>query len=279
MARKAPTTDGRQDKRDGRRPFWRRRWVVITGGLFLLFLIVAVLSGDPEQAADDRAARGDDTTVAPTATPTPTPDPAVAARAEATSLVGDEDYLAAIAVLDDAGLVEAAERVRRRGTRALLATARRAIDRGRYEVAKAYALDARQLGRTAAVRSVLASANAGIARERAEARERRRLARIARDLRTCTAVEKDTVRVGAGIPAGCATYAAELEARRAAREAELQAQEAEESAGAGCAPGYSPCIPPYPPDLNCPEVGPVTVTGSDPHGLDADNDGVACGGD
>ena len=44
-----------------------------------------------------------------------------------------------------------------------------------------------------------------------------------------------------------------------------------------CAPGYSPCIPPYPPDLNCPDIGqPVKVTGSDPHGLDRDGDGIAC---
>jgi hypothetical protein len=44
-----------------------------------------------------------------------------------------------------------------------------------------------------------------------------------------------------------------------------------------CAEGYDPCVPPYPPDVDCPDVdGPVTVTGSDPHGLDADNDGVAC---
>jgi endonuclease YncB( thermonuclease family) len=44
-----------------------------------------------------------------------------------------------------------------------------------------------------------------------------------------------------------------------------------------CAPGYSPCIRPYPPDLDCPDIGrPVQVTGSDPHGLDRDGDGVAC---
>jgi endonuclease YncB( thermonuclease family) len=47
--------------------------------------------------------------------------------------------------------------------------------------------------------------------------------------------------------------------------------------GSGCASGYSPCIPSYPPDLDCADVdGPIYVTGSDPHGLDADNDGVAC---
>ncbi|HSE46321.1 MAG TPA: thermonuclease family protein [Gemmatimonadales bacterium] len=44
-----------------------------------------------------------------------------------------------------------------------------------------------------------------------------------------------------------------------------------------CAAGYSPCIPPYPPDLDCGDVdGPIAVTGSDPHGLDADGDGLAC---
>jgi endonuclease YncB( thermonuclease family) len=47
--------------------------------------------------------------------------------------------------------------------------------------------------------------------------------------------------------------------------------------GGACAPGYSPCVPPYPPDADCADVnGPITVTGSDPHGLDADGDGVAC---
>lgn len=47
--------------------------------------------------------------------------------------------------------------------------------------------------------------------------------------------------------------------------------------GSSCAPGYSPCVPPYPPDLDCADVGgPINVTGSDPHGLDGDGDGVAC---
>lgn len=47
--------------------------------------------------------------------------------------------------------------------------------------------------------------------------------------------------------------------------------------GAGACGGYSPCLPSYPPDLDCPDVnGPITVTGADPHGLDGDGDGVAC---
>ena len=38
------------------------------------------------------------------------------------------------------------------------------------------------------------------------------------------------------------------------------------------------CIPPYPPDLNCPDVPykNFKVTGSDPHGFDRDNDGIGC---
>ncbi|HYH48703.1 MAG TPA: HNH endonuclease family protein, partial [Acidimicrobiia bacterium] len=44
-----------------------------------------------------------------------------------------------------------------------------------------------------------------------------------------------------------------------------------------CAPGYSPCVPPPPPDLDCADLdGPIYVTGSDPHHLDADGDGVGC---
>ncbi len=52
----------------------------------------------------------------------------------------------------------------------------------------------------------------------------------------------------------------------------------EEAAPAGnCDPNYDPCVPPFPPDVDCAEVdGPVTVKGDDPHGLDRDGDGSAC---
>jgi micrococcal nuclease len=44
-----------------------------------------------------------------------------------------------------------------------------------------------------------------------------------------------------------------------------------------CEPGYDPCVPPYPPDVDCADVdGPITVTGSDPHGLDGNDDGTGC---
>lgn len=54
--------------------------------------------------------------------------------------------------------------------------------------------------------------------------------------------------------------------------------------GGACTPGYSPSLPPAS-DYDCaggsgngPEYvyGTVIVTGSDPYGLDADNDGVGC---
>lgn len=54
---------------------------------------------------------------------------------------------------------------------------------------------------------------------------------------------------------------------------------ADTGGGGNCDPSYSPCVPLYPPDLDCADTGPVTVHGSDPHGLDADGDGLACGGD
>jgi hypothetical protein len=51
-----------------------------------------------------------------------------------------------------------------------------------------------------------------------------------------------------------------------------------------CTPGYKPCLKPAS-DYDCaggsgdgPKYvsGPVTVTGSDPYGLDSDNDGIGC---
>jgi endonuclease YncB( thermonuclease family) len=48
-------------------------------------------------------------------------------------------------------------------------------------------------------------------------------------------------------------------------------------AGSGCESGYSPCVPTYPPDVDCADLnGTVAVTGSDRHGLDANGDGAGC---
>lgn len=60
-------------------------------------------------------------------------------------------------------------------------------------------------------------------------------------------------------------------------EPEPEAPVQEEPAATGCDPNYTPCIPAFPPDLDCGEIGiTVQVTGSDPHGLDRDSDGVGC---
>jgi hypothetical protein len=61
---------------------------------------------------------------------------------------------------------------------------------------------------------------------------------------------------------------------RKAVDGDHYARAIEVAAASACHPNYSGCVPAYPPDVNCPEVaGPVQVTGSDPHGLDRDNDG------
>lgn len=47
--------------------------------------------------------------------------------------------------------------------------------------------------------------------------------------------------------------------------------------GGGCDPGYDPCVPPSTTDLDCGDVdGPIRVLGDDPHGFDADGDGIGC---
>ncbi len=47
--------------------------------------------------------------------------------------------------------------------------------------------------------------------------------------------------------------------------------------GRACDPNYDPCVPPYPPDLDCSDVnGPIRVLGNDPDGFDADGDGIGC---
>ncbi len=54
-------------------------------------------------------------------------------------------------------------------------------------------------------------------------------------------------------------------------------QESEAPPERSCEAGYSPCVPVFPPDLDCGDLdGPYRVTGDDPHGLDGDGDGVAC---
>ena len=82
-----PEGGGRQ------RPWWRRTWVHVTGGILLLFLIVGAIGADPQDPANRATKAG----AAPTATPTPspTPDAVAEARARANDLVQDRNYLSA----------------------------------------------------------------------------------------------------------------------------------------------------------------------------------------
>lgn len=62
-----------------------------------------------------------------------------------------------------------------------------------------------------------------------------------------------------------------------AKQPQSRPQPEPQTGGGRCEPGYDPCVPPYPPDVDCSDVdGPIRVSGSDPHGLDADGDGSAC---
>ena len=89
-------------------------------------------------------------------------------------------------------------------------------------------------------------------------------------------------------PAGCATYAGDLIARRQARAA---AEAQEQLPSSDCDPNYEgACLKPDSPDYDCeggsgdgPDyTGPVQRIGDDPYdldlGLDRDGDGAACEG-
>lgn len=217
----------------------RRAWFWVA----LAILLLGVIGAAMDDSSDDPPAGAVAAASSPTPTPTPTPTPAPT--------------------------VEPA-----REARSLYRRARTALRSGHYETARKLATESRRLHSTAATRTVLAGAQGGIARQHAAARERRRLARIARDQRTCSAGEKAAVRDGSGVPPGCATYAADLAARRAAQ--------AESSK---CDPNYEgACLNPDSPDYDCrggsgdgPDyTGPVRSVGSDPFGLDRDGDGLAC---
>jgi hypothetical protein len=217
----------------------RAAWIWIA----LAVLLLGIIGAATDDNSDDPPAGAVAAAPSPTRTPSPVP------------------------TLDTA-------RLHRSEARALYRRARSALRSGHYETARKLATRSRQLHATAAARTVLARARAGIARQEAAARERRRLARIAHDQRTCSSSEKTAVRGGDGVPPGCATYAADLQSRRPA-----QAESAK------CDPNYEgACLNPDSPDYDCrggsgngPDyTGPVRSVGSDPFDLDRDGDGLAC---
>ena len=65
--------------------------------------------------------------------------------------------------------------------------------------------------------------------------------------------------------------------RRRAQERALAGSRPENDPGDDCAEGYDPCVPIYPPDVDCADLsGPYNVSPPDPHRLDPDGDGRAC---
>lgn len=110
-------------------------------------------------------------------------------------------------------------------------------------------------------------ADAAVERERARERKRAKARKRARERAREKARERERRR----------ERRREEERQRREREARPPSPAPEEEPAGDCDPSYNPCVPSYPPDLDCDEVdGPVTVTGGDPHRLDADNDGEGC---
>lgn len=216
-----------------------RAWIWIAAAILLLGIIGAAI----DDSSDDSPAGASAAAPSPSRTPSPTPTAAPTA--------------------------DAAQRAR-----TLYRRARTALRGGHFVTARRLATQSHRLHSTAATRTVLARARAGIAKQKAAERERQRLARIAHDQRTCSSSEKAAVRDGNGAPPGCATYAADLATRRAAK-----------AETAKCDPNYEgACLNPDSPDYDCaggsgdgPDyTGPVRSVGSDPFDLDRDGDGLAC---
>jgi hypothetical protein len=245
--------------RTGARRHAAGRWTLVA-----VALCVASCGGGSRSSNDN----GEAALTGTSAAATPTTDPVVAARAKGRRLAKAGKYTAAVAAYESAELHGDAARVRRQGARALTRSARRALAGGRYTTARRLALQSTRLRKTTAARTVLADAGTRIAAAKVAERERRRLAAIARDQRTCSSSEKSMVREGGGTPAGCATYAARREAT-----------------GSDCDPNYTgACLKPDSYDYDCaggsgdgPDyTGPVQVVGDDPYDLDRDGDGYAC---
>lgn len=147
-----------------------------------------------------------------------------------------------------------------------MADAQEAVDNDQY--ARAIAIGA-ALGEADQVRGRIANRLARRARSALRGENRQRASRLLRQAATYA----ETQAVASAQSALRAAQAAAATARERAQAPPPPPPPAAPS----CDPGYSGCVPPFPPDVDCADVaGPVQVTGSDPHGLDRDRDGVAC---
>lgn len=221
-----------------RLPHWGQYTIVVAAALLIFALLTSGGSDDETDTAATETVTV--TSPAPPAATTTTEPPETLEDAQ--DVVEDNEYAKAIAI---AAVLDQEEVIRRRIANQLARRATAAVRAGNRSRASFLLQQANRYPSTSAVTH--ARATYAVARQRAADRAQARRA-----------------------------AAAQAEAQRDAEEAAAAAPEPEPSSG-DCDPGYSGCVPAYPPDVNCPEVdGPVQVTGNDPHGLDRDGDGVAC---
>lgn len=218
------------------RPWWQ--WVLL--GLVGVLVLGAIFGND------DSSNTATVTKTVTVAQPPPNTDTLAAepvdTLADAREAVDDDEYARAVAIATALGAAEE-DAIRRRIANRLGRRALSAVRAGDRRTAGSLLRRAAGYPRT----QQLTQARASYRTAKARASERARARRLA------------------------------AEQRRQAEAQRRRDEEAAEQAEPDCDPGYSPCVPAYPPDVNCPEVdGPVQVTGSDPHGLDRDGDGVAC---
>ena len=223
-----------------RLPQWGQYTIVVVGALLVFALLT---SGGGDDEADPAATKTVTVTTpaSPATTTTTTSEPAET-LADAQNAVEDNEYAKAIAIAATLGQKEV---IRRRIANQIARRATAAVRAGNRSRASFLLQQANKYPSTTAVAQ--ARSTYAVAKQRAADRAQARRA-----------------------------AAAQAEAERKAEEAAAAAPDPAPSGG-DCDPGYSGCVPAYPPDVNCPDVdGPVQVTGSDPHGLDRDGDGVAC---
>jgi hypothetical protein len=223
-----------------KRPWWQ--WVLAG---FVGLLILGAVVGDDDEDTATMTSTVTVTQPASSATTTTTTESAESIT-DAREAVDDGDYARAVAIAAVLGSSEE-DAIRRRIANMLARRALAAVRAGDRGTASSVLRQADRYPNTRQLTQARASYRAAKAR----AAERARAKRLAAEQRREAAAQRR-------------------------RDAEA-AEQAESEAGSGCDPNYSGCVPAYPPDVNCPEVdGPVQVTGSDPHGLDRDGDGVAC---
>jgi hypothetical protein len=221
-------------------PWWQ--WVI---GGFVLLVVLAAIFG-----SDDRSAGGTTTVtvtrpVQAAQTQTTAAEPPSAMK-DAREAADSGDYGAAVAIAAALG-AEPEAAIRRRIANRIARHARAAVRAGDAHRAKALLARGERFPSTSLMRQARASYRAAKARTAERALARR------------AAAEEQRL--------------AEAQRRRDAQ----AAKQVQPDTAGSCDPNYSGCVPPYPPDVNCPEVaGPVQVLGSDPHRLDGDGDGVAC---